>query len=96
MKWVAAWLDAPSYEEANLMMRTHTFDRAGEVHVPVTIAWGSADRLVNPEGSRIVAERAGSTDLELHVYDGLYHEIFNEPEQDGVLGDLADWLRKRL
>ena len=48
VRWVSAWLDAPSYEEANLMMRTLTFDRADEVEVPVTIAWGGADRLVRP------------------------------------------------
>ena len=48
VRWVSAWLDAPAYEDANLMMRTLTFDRADEIDVPVTIAWGSADRLVRP------------------------------------------------
>jgi pimeloyl-ACP methyl ester carboxylesterase len=48
VRWVAAWLDAPGYDDANVMMRTLTFDRAEEVDVPVTIAWGSADRLVRP------------------------------------------------
>jgi pimeloyl-ACP methyl ester carboxylesterase len=69
VRWVSAWLDAPSYEEANLMMRTLTFDRAAEVDVPVTIAWGSADRLVAPPrpermpaGARyLVAEGWGHT-----------------------------------
>ena len=27
-----------------------------------------------------------------HYYDGLYHEIFNEPEQDTVLADTVAWL----
>jgi pimeloyl-ACP methyl ester carboxylesterase len=48
IRWVSAWLDGASYEEANLMMRTLTFDRVDEVEVPVTVAWGSADRLVRP------------------------------------------------
>ena len=30
---------------------------------------------------------AGSADKTLKVYDGLYHEIFNEPEQEQVLDD---------
>ena len=56
VRWVAAWLDAPAYEEANLMMRSHTFDRADEVDVPVTVAWGSADRLVRaPRRERMPA-----------------------------------------
>jgi pimeloyl-ACP methyl ester carboxylesterase len=48
MSWVSAWLDAPSYEDANRMMRTLVFERAAEVDVPVTIAWGRADRLLRP------------------------------------------------
>jgi lysophospholipase len=33
-----------------------------------------------------------SQDKTLKVYDGLFHEIFNEPEQAGVLDDLCAWL----
>jgi pimeloyl-ACP methyl ester carboxylesterase len=48
IEWMSTWLDAPSYDDANLMMRKTPFERAGEVHVPVTIAWGERDRLVRP------------------------------------------------
>jgi pimeloyl-ACP methyl ester carboxylesterase len=48
VRWVSAWLDAPGYEDANRMMRTLTFERADEIECPVTIAWGSEDRLVRP------------------------------------------------
>jgi pimeloyl-ACP methyl ester carboxylesterase len=44
--WTSAWLDAVSYDSANTMMRTLVFERADEVDVPVTVAWGTADRLV--------------------------------------------------
>jgi pimeloyl-ACP methyl ester carboxylesterase len=47
-RWLAAWLDAPSYDDANDMMRGVPFERSGEVRVPVTIAWGEEDRLVAP------------------------------------------------
>ena len=30
------------------------------------------------------------------MYDGLYHEVFNEPEQELVLGELTDWLKAHL
>jgi len=33
-----------------------------------------------------------STDKTLKVYDGLYHEVFNEPERDQVIGDAISWL----
>lgn len=48
IRWVDAWLDAPSYEDANTMMRSTPFSRADDVQVPVTIAWGERDRLVAP------------------------------------------------
>lgn len=46
--WVSAWLDAPSYDDANRIMREMTFDRASEIQVPVTVAWGTEDRLQRP------------------------------------------------
>ena len=47
-EWLSAWLDAPAYDDANTMMRSTPFERAHEVEVPVTIAWGERDRLVGP------------------------------------------------
>jgi alpha-beta hydrolase superfamily lysophospholipase len=57
---------------------------------------GSADRLIPADGSRRLVECVGSTDVELKVYPGLYHEVFNEPERDEVLGDVVSWILKRL
>ncbi len=48
IRWLAAWLDAPAYDDANDMMRGAPFERSDEVRVPVTIAWGEEDRLVAP------------------------------------------------
>ena len=33
--------------------------------------------------------------MTLKLYDGLYDEVFYEPERDFVLGDLVDWLEAR-
>ena len=65
------------------------------VRVPLLVMLGSADRLVPPAGGRMVHDRASSTDKTLIVYDGLYHEILNEPEQDRVMDDLVAWLDAR-
>ena len=48
ISWLSAWLDAPAYDDANDMMRGTPFERADEIDVPVTIAWGEEDRLVAP------------------------------------------------
>jgi alpha-beta hydrolase superfamily lysophospholipase len=46
--------------------------------------------------SQTLYEKLGSKDKTLKRYDGLRHEIFNEPEQLQVFGDLAAWLEAHL
>ena len=53
---------------------------------------GGADRLAAPEGSRELFERAGSRDKTLHIYDGYYHEIFNDVGKEKPVGDVLEWL----
>lgn len=70
--------------------------RLGSLQLPVLILHGGADALTSPKGSEMVERLAGSTDKTLHIYDDLYHEIFNEPEQDKVLADIVDWIDARI
>jgi acylglycerol lipase len=67
-------------------------ERARVITVPVLIMYGSGDHLVPPAGSVMLDSVISSQDKTLRVYDGLYHEIFNEPEQQQVLDDLCAWL----
>jgi alpha-beta hydrolase superfamily lysophospholipase len=62
---------------------------------PLLIKHGTADALVSPESSRALYERAASTDRTLKLYEGLYHEILNEPERDEVIADILAWLHAR-
>jgi alpha-beta hydrolase superfamily lysophospholipase len=70
--------------------------RAPALHAPLLVVHGSDDRLIPLGGSRRLVECVGSTDVELKVYPGLYHEVFNEPERDHVLDDVVSWITKRL
>jgi acylglycerol lipase len=63
--------------------------------LPLLIMHGTADRLVPPAASDLVDARASSEDKTYLRYDGLYHEILNEPERERVVGDIADWLDER-
>lgn len=67
-----------------------------ELHLPVLIMHATADRLSNPEGSRMLYELVSSKDKTLKHYEGLYHEIFNEPEHRQVLAYLETWLAARV
>jgi alpha-beta hydrolase superfamily lysophospholipase len=69
---------------------------ASKITLPVLIVQGSADRLVDPDGARILYGAVSSADKTIKTYDGLYHEVFNEPEHDQVLGDVEAWLESRL
>jgi alpha-beta hydrolase superfamily lysophospholipase len=70
--------------------------RLPSLKLPLLVLSGTGDTIVNPEGARLVVRLAGSSDKTLKEYDGLYHEVFNEPEKELVLGDLADWLKAHL
>ncbi|MDE3133499.1 MAG: lysophospholipase [Acidobacteriota bacterium] len=62
------------------------------ITLPTLLMWGTADRLCPPAGSELVAANIGSEDLTVRRYEGLFHEILNEPEQAQVLDDLVGWL----
>ncbi|KAA3644584.1 MAG: lysophospholipase [Chloroflexi bacterium] len=78
----------------------HTMDRiqAGmqTISLPILIMHGTADSLVSVEGSHLLHEEVASQDKTLKLYGGLYHEILNEPEKEQVMGDILEWLEKRV
>ncbi len=67
-------------------------ERMEEIAVPLLIMHGTRDRLANIEGSKELNERARSADKTLKLYEGLYHEILNEPEKDEVMADIIEWM----
>jgi alpha-beta hydrolase superfamily lysophospholipase len=70
--------------------------RARAITKPVLVIHGSEDRLVPVAGSERMAECLAAEDVHLKVYPGLYHEVFNEPEQQRVLDDVVSWIATRL
>jgi acylglycerol lipase len=69
--------------------------RMETIRVPLLVMHGTRDIVTDPAGSRQLHARAASTDKTLHLYPGLYHEIFNEPEREQVIEDLIAWIEKR-
>jgi alpha-beta hydrolase superfamily lysophospholipase len=68
--------------------------------IPLLIAIGSDDSLGGEKSVRSLAEkyisRSRLSDVEVIVYDGARHEIFNETNKDEVITDLVAWLDERL
>lgn len=76
------------------MLRTgpYLLARAASITLPTLLQHGGADRIASPLGSRELYERLGSKDKMLKLYDGAYHEIYNDYGRDNVINDLLDWL----
>ena len=50
---------------------------------------------LRPAGTGMLAASVGHADLTVCWYDGLWHEIYHEPERARPLADLREWLDAR-
>ena len=64
------------------------FREASRIKLPFFIGFGGADKVASPEGGKRLVATAGSAVKEFKLYDGLYHEILNEPSWRDILGDM--------
>jgi alpha-beta hydrolase superfamily lysophospholipase len=70
-------------------------DHAAEIPLPLLLMHGGADRITSLEASRQFAASAGDK-VTLRIWDGLYHEIHNEPEQGEVITFMIEWMNTQL
>lgn len=87
-RWFTEFLGA--MEEAHRL--------APSMKVPILMQIGGDDQLVDAEASKSFYEKLGVEDKTLHVYEGLFHEIYNElePDRKKVLDDLENWINARV
>jgi alpha-beta hydrolase superfamily lysophospholipase len=83
----------PARTLAELLAAMKSFpERATSLRVPVLVQHGTADRLVPYDANRPVYAALGQPKTRvIRTYEGLFHEIYNEPERDRVIGDLEAW-----
>ncbi len=87
-RWFTEFLSA--MERAN--------NQASEINVPFLMQLAGDDHIADAAASKSFFERVSSKDKTLHIYEGLYHEIFNEKEEDRklALDDLESWIGSRI
>ncbi len=72
--------------------------QASSLTLPVLLQVAGDDHLVSARSTLQFFKALDLDDKTLHVYDGLYHEIYNEgkDQRRQVLKDLEDWLEKHI
>jgi alpha-beta hydrolase superfamily lysophospholipase len=68
--------------------------KAPQLRLHTLVLHGTADKLVPLAATRPVYQAFGTRDRIVKLYDGLYHEVFNEPERERVTADLFRWLER--
>ena len=66
--------------------------RVESLIVPCLLMHGEADALVSAKLAAPLFAGIASPDKTIHIWPGLFHEIFNEPERGEVLALTANWL----
>ena len=67
---------------------------ASSLSIPTLMLVAGDDRLVDADGSRHFFAHTPPGMAEMHVYDAMYHEIFNEVDLQRPLGDLKRWVEE--
>lgn len=70
------------------------FEHAGEFPVPLLLMHGTGDKLAFPAGSQEFTSLVVG-DCTIKLWDGLSHEIHNEPEKGEVIAYLVGWLNNK-
>jgi lysophospholipase len=68
---------------------------AHALSIPLLLMQSGADRLVDPAAPARWADAAPPGRVELVTWQGLYHEMFNEPEKQQVRHRALEWLLQR-
>jgi alpha-beta hydrolase superfamily lysophospholipase len=87
-----------AFGKAGLQAIDLCFTRADEFPVPLLIMHGTGDEIAFSGGSEDFAGlvREADGDVTLKIWEGLYHELHNEPEKAEVFRTMIEWLDGHL
>lgn len=102
---IEAYKNDPKVDTGGIRLRTafemihageRVSDRLDEIRIPFLALHGSEDPICLPKAIDIIRKNAPKGTTTVKMYEGLRHEIHNEPEHMTVLNDIADWLAKTI
>ncbi len=68
------------------------------INLPVLIQHGNDDNITSYKASKVFFEKAKDQrkNIDYKEWEGLYHELHNELEKDGIFDFVNDWISKKL
>jgi acylglycerol lipase len=69
------------------------YEHAWNLNIPLLLMHGTEDNVAYLRGSQEFAQKADGK-VTFKTWDGMYHEIHNEPDQTQVFAYMLDWLEK--
>jgi alpha-beta hydrolase superfamily lysophospholipase len=91
---VSQKVSARWYSEITKAMK-QAHKNAGSLRIQMLLMQSGADRLVDPAAPGRWAGLAPQGMVDLVQWEGLYHEMLNEPEKDQVRARIIEWLDSR-
>lgn len=65
-----------------------------KITLPFFVQHGTKDRLIDPESAQWIYDGINSQDKQLKYWDGLFHELLNEPEKDQISSAIINWIKE--
>lgn len=70
-------------------------DNAHDLNTPTLLLHGTGDSITSHLGTKAFADNSKGK-ATLHLFEGGYHELHNEPNQQEVLDTITQWLDKQI
>lgn len=74
----------------------HILDLAKKFRVPCFLMHAGDDVICHPRGTEEFFKRIPIRDKALKIYEGFYHELFNEIGREQVFRDMEEWITERM
>jgi alpha-beta hydrolase superfamily lysophospholipase len=81
----------PRWYTEMIAAAARVIEAAPKYTTPMLLMWGTGERIVDPDAIAAFGAIYGGP-KDLRIWDGFYHELFNEPERADVLDVTTKWL----
>lgn len=69
---------------------------ARQLYLPTLVLQAGDDRIVDKEKTLLFYEELASRDKKLQVFPGLFHELLNEKQRQGIFEIIATWIQSKI